>query len=213
MPHLNHPEHARLRERMGRVLRQRGRLRHQERIQDEELNSLLTECGALMEARCSGCWSGGRLTRGTGREPNGRGGCLAICWELPLRAPLDDEVLAVLSGQKLKDTRLAIERRNRPFKALWVAVLLCSREYDAHPLRELPARSLQWARMLALTDLRNKGSHASGQRTRPPAQPRHGGLRRRLARAVHSVFLNPSSRHLKAQRPWGSTRKPRHLSD
>ena len=43
-------------------------------------------------------------------------------------------------------------------------MLLCSREYDAHPLRELPARSLQWARMLALTDLRNKGSHASGQR-------------------------------------------------
>jgi hypothetical protein len=165
MPHLNHPEHARLREHMGRVLRQRDRLRHQERIQDEELNSLLTECGALMEATVQ--WMLERWpidTRDWPRIEWTRRVLGDLLRELPLQAPLDDDVLAVLCGQKLKDTRLAIERRDRPFKALWVGALLCTREHDAHPLRQLPARSLQWARMLELTDLRNKGSHASGQR-------------------------------------------------
>ena len=165
MPHLNHPEHARLREHMGRVRRQRDRLLHQERIQNEELNSLLTECGALMEATVQ--WMLERWpidTRDWPRIEWTRRVLGDLLRELPLQAPLDDDVLAVLCGQKLKDTRLAIERRDRPFKALWVGALLCTREHDAHPLRQLPARSLQWARMLELTDLRNKGSHASVQR-------------------------------------------------
>lgn len=165
MPHLNHPEHARLREHMGRVLRQRDRLRHQERIQDEELNSLLTECGALMEATVQWILEQWPIdTRDWPRTEWTRRVLGDLLRELPLQAPLDDDVLAVLCGQKLKDTRLAIERRDRPFKALWVGALLCTREHDDHPLRQLPARSLQWARMLELTDLRNKGSHASGQR-------------------------------------------------
>jgi hypothetical protein len=165
MPHLNRPEHAKLREHMGRVLRQRDRLRRLEGVQNEEMNSLLTECGALMEATVQ--WMLKRWPIDTRDWPSkewDRRLLGELLQSLPLQAPLDDSVLKVLCGQKLKDIRLAIERRDRPFKALWVAALLCSREHDAHPLRELPVRSLQWGRMLELTDLRNKGSHASGQR-------------------------------------------------
>lgn len=165
MPHLNRPEHTKLREHMGRVLRQRDRLRHQERVQNEELNSLLTECSALMEATVQWMLEWWPIdTRDWPRTEWTRRVLGDLLRELPLQAPLDDDVLVVLCGQKLKDTRLAIERRDRPFKALWVGALLCTREHDTHPLRQLPAHALQWARMLALTDLRNKGSHASGQR-------------------------------------------------
>lgn len=165
MPHLNPPEHVRLREHMGRVLRQRDRLRSQDRVHGEELNSLLTECGALLEATVQ--WVLERWpvsVQGWPRTEWTRRDLGDLLRDLPLQALLTDRVLEVLSGQKLKDTRLAIERRDRPFKALWVGALLCTQEHVDHPLRQLPARTLDWARVLELTELRNKGSHASGQR-------------------------------------------------
>ena len=164
MPHLNKPEHALLREHLGRVMRQRDRLEQQERIQQEELTSLAQECASLLEATVKWLlerwpvkaddWPRAQWSRQQSSE---------LLSQLPLRAGLSQDVIRILSGQEARVVRLAVMHKDRAFKALLFGALLCTHEHADHPLRQLPASSLQWDRLLGLVDKRNKGSHASGQ--------------------------------------------------
>jgi hypothetical protein len=164
MPHLIKPEHALLREHLGRVMRQRGRLEKQERIQQEDLNSLAQECASLLEAIVkwllerwpvdASDWPRTYWSRQHGSE---------LLSQLPLRTDLSRQAIAILCGQEAKVVRLAVIHKDRAFKALLFGALLCTHEHADHPFRHLPASGLQWDRVLELVDKRNKGSHASGQ--------------------------------------------------
>ena len=164
MPHLNKPEHALLREHLARVMRQRGRLEQQERVHQEELSSLAQECASLLEAIMkwllerwpvdASDWPRTHWSRQHGSE---------LLSQMPLRADLSRQAIAILCGQEARVVRLAMMHKDRAFKALLFGALLCTHKHADHPLRHLPASSLQWDRMLELVDKRNKGSHASGQ--------------------------------------------------
>lgn len=164
MPHLNKPEHALLREHLGRVMRQRDRLEQQERIQQEELTSLAQECASLLEAIVK--WLLERWPVEAGGWPRtqwSRQQSSELLSQLPLRAGLSQDVIRILSGQEARVVRLAVMHKDRPFKALLFGALWCTHDHADHPLRQLSASSLQWDRVLGLVDKRNKGSHASGQ--------------------------------------------------
>lgn len=164
MPHLMKPEHALLREHLGRVLRQRDRLEQQERIQQEDLNSMAQECASLLESVVkwllerwpvdASDWPRTYWSRQHGSE---------LLSQLPLRADLSRQAIAILCGQEARVVRLAVTHKDRAFKALLFGALLCTHEHADHPFRHLPASRLQWDRVLELVDKRNKGSHASGQ--------------------------------------------------
>lgn len=164
MPHLMKPEHALLREHLGRVLRQRGRLEEQERIHQEELNSLAQECASLLEAIVK--WLLERWPVDASDWPRthwSRQHASELLSQLPLRADLSRQAIAILCGQEARVIRLAVMHKDRPFKALLFGALLCTHEHADHPLRHLPASKLQWDLVFELVDKRNKGSHASGQ--------------------------------------------------
>jgi hypothetical protein len=165
IPYLIKPEHALLREHLGRVMRQRTRLEQQERIQQEELNSLAQECASLLEAVVkwllqrwpvdASDWPRTHWTRQHGSE---------LLSQLPLRAELSHQAIGILCGQEARVVRMALMHKDRAFKALLFGALLCTHEHINHPLRHLPASGLQWDRVLELVDMRNQGSHASGKK-------------------------------------------------
>ena len=164
IPYLIKPEHALLREHLGRVMRQRNRLEQQDRIHQEELNSLAQECASLLEAVVK--WLLQRWSvdaSGWPREHWSRQRGSELLSQLPLRAELGQQAISILCGQEARVVRLAVMHKDRPFKALLFGALLCTHEHADHPLRTLPGSSLQWDRVLELVDVRNKGTHASGQ--------------------------------------------------
>jgi len=139
-------------------------LAQQERIQQEELTSLAQECASLLEATVkwllerwpvdAGDWPRAHRSRQHGSE---------LLSQLPLLADLSQQAIGILCGQEARVVRLAVMHKDRAFKALLFGALLCTHEHADHPLRHLPASSLQWDRVLGLVDMRNKGSHASGK--------------------------------------------------
>ena len=169
MPHLHRPGNALMREHMGRVLRLRDRLEQQQqegsRLQPEDLASLAQESASLLEAtvkRLLELWSwpaDAVPPKWSSRREAGE-----ILRQLTLAQALEERSIEVLSGQKPPPVQYALKLEGSAFKALLFAALLCTPWYADHPLRHLPADSLQWSRLLTLVDRRNKGSHASGER-------------------------------------------------
>jgi len=169
MPHLHHPGNALMREHMGRVLRLRERLEQQRqgngRLQPEDLSALTQESASLLEAT---------VMRLLERWPwpayapppqwNGRAQARELLEQLPLLQGMEAGPIGVLSGQGSRQVQHALQLDGSAFKALLFAALLCTGRHADHPMRRLPAGSLQWERLLALVDTRNKGSHASGNR-------------------------------------------------
>jgi hypothetical protein len=164
-PTLNPPHMSLLREHLARVLRQKARTEVLGTSSQEELASLVQECGSLLEAVVQ--WMLERWPV-TGivwpRDGQNRSAALDMLNMVPVRAPLPESSKALLAGQNFRDVRLAAKHRDRAFKALLFASLLAIHNHPEHPLRELDESHLQWERLLTLIDLRNKGSHASGRR-------------------------------------------------
>ncbi|SIR51263.1 hypothetical protein SAMN05880557_112107 [Pseudacidovorax sp. RU35E] len=162
---LAHSDLVLLREHLSRVLRQQARVGATPRPTQEELGSLIQECGSLLEALVQ--WMLVRWPMRSvelSRDGPSRDAAEQILGQLPLRAALPPEARRMLAGQTFRGIRLAAERRDRAFKALLFACLLATHGHEDHPLRELNDAQAQWDRLLTLIDTRNKGTHASGQR-------------------------------------------------
>lgn len=164
-PSLAKPEYTLIREHLARSLRQRARLAGQEGANPEELGSLIQECGSLLEALVK--WTLERWpVMNQFWPPDGvnRRSAYDLLARLPLKSDLPKHVKDVLAGQNFKDIRLAATQRDRAFKALLFAALLSTHHHDDHPLKQLDSKLLEWDRLLALIDMRNKGVHASGRK-------------------------------------------------
>ena len=164
-PALDKPSLSELKHHLGRVLRQKARTETLEKATQEELASLVQECGSLLEALVQWMlerWPAGE--RVWPRDGQNRGAAEALLDAVPLRAPLPERSKGMLAGQNFRDIRLAAKSRDRPFKALLFAALLSTHEHLDHPLRELEDTQVQWERLLDLIGMRNKGAHASGRR-------------------------------------------------
>jgi hypothetical protein len=164
-PGLNMPHLSLLRDHLARVLRQKARTEAMNSSSQEELVSLIQECGSLLEALVQ--WMLARWPMGDIVWPHdgqNRRAAEDLLGMVPIRATLPSSCRALLAGQNFRDVRLAAQRRDRAFKALLFASLLATHSHQNHPLRELDETQLQWDRLFALIDMRNKGSHASGKR-------------------------------------------------
>jgi hypothetical protein len=164
-PSLAKPEYALIREHLARSLRQRERLAGQEGANPEELGSLIQECGSLLEALVQWMLERWQVTNQFW-PPDGVNRRVAydLLAQLPLKSDLPEHVKKILAGQNFKEIRLAAIKRDRPFKALLFAALLSTHHHDDHPLKQLDSNLLDWDRLLALIDMRNKGVHASGRK-------------------------------------------------
>jgi len=164
-PGLNMPHLALLKEHLARVLRQKARTEATANSSQEELGSLMQECGSLLEALMQ--WTLERWPVGDivwPRDGQNRKAAEDLLDMVPIRAELPDNSKALLAGQNFRDIRLAAQRRDRAFKALLFAALVATHSHQDHPFRELDEAQVQWDRLLTLIDTRNKGSHASGKR-------------------------------------------------
>lgn len=77
-------------------------------------------------------------------------------------ACLDEESLARLSNQDLDRVRAAIRKGSSSLKALVFANLLATVEWAAHPFKTISAEKLALAKLLDMTDARNKKVGHSG---------------------------------------------------
>ncbi|NML48032.1 hypothetical protein HHL11_30065 [Ramlibacter sp. G-1-2-2] len=164
-PALDVPGLSELKHHVGRVMRQKARTETLEKATQEELASLVQECGSLLEALVQWMlenWPVGEIV--WPRDGQNRGAAEAMLDAVPLRAPLPERSRGMLAGQNFRDVRLAARSRDRPFKALLFAALLSTHAHPDHPLRELDDAQVQWERLLDLIGMRNKGAHASGRR-------------------------------------------------
>ncbi len=164
-PGLNSPGLSQLKHHVGRVMRQKARTEALDKATQEDLASLIQECGSLLEALVQ--WMLERWPVGDivwPRDGQNRGAAEDMLDVLPIRAQLPDGSRGLLAGQNFRDVRLAAKYRDRPFKALLFAALLSTHGHPDHPLRELDQSQVQWERLLDLIDIRNKGAHASGRR-------------------------------------------------
>lgn len=164
-PALSLPHLSLLREHLARVLRQKARTEAMNSSSPEELVSLVQECGSLLEALVQWMleqWPMGDIV--WPHDGQNRRAADDLLSMVPIRATLPSTCRALLAGQNFRDVRLAAQRRDRAFKALLFASLLATHSHQEHPLRELDETQLQWERLFALIDMRNKGSHASGKR-------------------------------------------------
>ena len=163
-PALDLPHLSLLREHLARVLRQKARTEAILTSTQEELGSLVQECGSLLEALVQ--WMLERWPVGDivwPRDGQNRSAAEDMLAMVPIRAALPNSSKALLAGQNFRDVRLAAQRRDRAFKALLFASLLATHNHQEHPFRELNETQLQWDRLFSLIDMRNKGTHASGR--------------------------------------------------
>ena len=158
-PRLNKPEHEMMRDYLLRVIRLQESVKGAERVYQEELNSLATQSGALLESTIK--WMLHRWRASNARLPyNWKWDELhKLLSDLPLTRKLSDESLVQLSGQAAKQVSLAGTRIDRPFKALFVAALFSTHDHLDHPLREISDSGIDWG----LMEARNDSSHASGR--------------------------------------------------
>ena len=80
--------------------------------------------------------------------------------ELPL---LTSNVVSTLAYQNLKQVRNALEGKSQSLKAMLFGAVFSTLDVANHPLRKIPAEKLAFEQLLALADLRNEASHASGK--------------------------------------------------
>ena len=158
-PRLNKPEHEMMRDYLLRVIRLQESVKGAEKVYQEELNSLATQSGALLESTIKWMLLRWRASN-SGLPFNWQRRDLQILMsDLPLSRKLSKESLDQLSGQSAKQVSLAGTRIDRPFKALFVAALFSTRDHVDHPLREISDSGIDWG----LMDARNDSSHASGR--------------------------------------------------
>lgn len=166
LPHLE--SQPLIREHLARVLRQLRRIEGQNRVHQEELASLAQESMSAFEAILK--WILEKWPVDANGWPEGkwsRKDLASLLQGLPVKAPLSPTVIEALCGQDARQVRLAVLRRDRPLKALLTGALLSTYARTDHPLMDLPARTLQWDRLMAFVAMRNEGSHASGQKLDP----------------------------------------------
>jgi hypothetical protein len=155
------PQHQQIRERVLRVLRLEAAIKEATQPRQEQLASLATESGTMLEALMQ--WVLGRWPAGAKNWPKDKGWTRAITetllTELLLDYPLHQDQIKLLGGQSSWDVRTAALQQNKPFKALLVAGLLATQHHPDHPLRTIGLQGLD----LSLLKLRNDGSHATGK--------------------------------------------------
>lgn len=167
LPHL--AAQPLIREHISRVLRQLRRLEGQERIFQEELASLAQESMSALEAILKWVlekWPADTRGWPDGQPPLDHVGADALR-DLPIKSSLSSTAIRTLGGQFAKQVKLAAKYRDRPIKALLVAALLSTYRRSDHPFIELSESTLQVDRMLEFVEMRNDGSHASGQKLDP----------------------------------------------
>lgn len=158
-PRLNKPEHEMMRDYFLRVIRLQESVKGAEKVYQEELNSLATQSGALLESAIKWMLLRWRACN-SGLPFNWQRRDLQILLsDLPLSRKLSRESVDQLSGQSAKQVSLAGTRVDRPFKALFVAALFSTQDHLDHPLREISDSGIDWG----LMDARNDSSHASGR--------------------------------------------------
>lgn len=134
---------------------------------DEDIESLLTDAQKLIESVLKwilGCW-----TVDLRRIPNSREHLepdkLANIYQAMYLDSLSDNVIEQLSRQKWRDIHSALRWRDQSHssvKALLCGAILSTAENLGHPFKQLDANTLNFTRLIALADLRNKAGHASG---------------------------------------------------
>lgn len=154
------PQGQAIRERVLRVLRLEAALKDSAHPRQEQLASLATESGAMLEALMQ--WVLLRWETDAHQWPKEWPRKTTEDWlaELPLAHPLAPEQIKLLGGQSCRAIRGAAMQQGQAFKALLVAGLLATQHHNDHPLRTIGARGLN----LQTLQLRNHGSHATGNR-------------------------------------------------
>ncbi len=160
LPHLH--AHPLLCEHVARLLRQLRRIEGQNRSQQEELSGLAQESMSLLEAVLK--WILKTWPPNTSQWPRlDRVGSKCLC-ELPLVDPLSDNTARLLGGQEARQVELAARYHDRALKALLTAALLTTYQHEDHPFCHLTGATLRFDILMEFVELRNKGSHASGER-------------------------------------------------
>lgn len=153
-------QHQAIRERVLRVLRLEAALKDSAHPHQEQLASLATESGAMLEALMQ--WVLWRWETDASQWPKEWPRKTTEDWlaELPLENPLTLAQIKLLGGQSCRSIRGAATGQGQAFKALLVAGLLATPHHNDHPLRMFGLRGLN----LQTLQLRNHGSHATGDR-------------------------------------------------
>ena len=151
-------QHQEIRERVLRVLRLEAALKDSAHPRQEQLASLATESGMMLEALMQ--WVLLRWETDAHQWPKEWPRKTTEDWlaELPLAHPLAPEQIKLLGGQSCWAIRGAAMQQGQAFKALLVAGLLATQHHNNHPLRTIGVRGLN----LQTLQLRNHGSHATG---------------------------------------------------
>lgn len=157
---LNTPQLQPIRERVLRVLRLETAIKDSTQPRQEQLASLATESGAMLEALMQ--WVLVRWVADARAWPREwpRQTTENLLAELPLAHPLTQSQVKLLGGQSSQAIRNAANQKWQAFKALLVAGLLTTQHYPNHPLRTIGLRGLG----IQALKLRNDGSHATGER-------------------------------------------------
>lgn len=154
------PQHQAIRERVLRVVRLETAIRDNAHPHQEQLASLATESGAMLEALMQ--WVLVRWETDTRQWPKEWPRLTTEKWlgALPLKQKLTPEQIKLLGGQSCRSIYGAATGQGQAFKALLVAALLTTPHHHDHPLRMFGLRGLN----LQTLQLRNHGSHATGDR-------------------------------------------------
>lgn len=154
------PQHQHIRERVLRVVRLESAVKDAHHARQEQLASLATESGAMLEALMQ--WVLQRWKVDARAWPKEWPRPTTEQWlaDLPLAQPLTEAQIRLLAGQSSRSVRSAAQQKGQAFKALLVAALLATQHHPNHPLRSIGLRGMD----LRALQLRNHGSHATGDR-------------------------------------------------
>ncbi|MCY1265473.1 hypothetical protein D9M68_192980 [compost metagenome] len=139
---------------------------HQGDSHDQELDAALMECQKLLEVVMQ--WlirtypaDVGQLPKQQRPDPKLNQRILSAL-QIPA---FTEEVIRLLSRQKIDQVVRACSRPSDSLKALLFAASMGTLNSQQHPLKVLGDRELQLAKLLELADLRNQSSHAQSSFT------------------------------------------------
>lgn len=147
---------------LGSVLRQLKKIESQKsQINGEEVRSLLNDIPSLVEAVLT--WVLQRWSISVEHWPKEWASYQAEQELRNLNVPgITSAVIKKLSRQKRRDVAIGIKRQGQALKALLAGSLFCADQHDSHPYKNLTSESLNFERIIEITDLRNRDSaHAS----------------------------------------------------
>lgn len=159
--------HTLILEHLGSVLRQKKKIEGRQKVNREDMATLLGEAHNLIESVLKWFlleWSIDTRSLPTQRVwsrdeakfefNNMRLDCIS------------EEVVIQLAGQSFKNIVKSIKYRDQPLKALLAGTLFCAAQREDHPFRRIDTAALRLDKLPALADFRNKVSgHASGAKT------------------------------------------------